>query len=75
MSEKPLCEIGYRYIPSYEMQTPLMHLPMQRMCINVAEPCGKTQVIEALLEHFGDDCFESRDSIHDIEVRKVVRNE
>lgn len=61
-------EVGYRYVPRSEYHTPLCHLPMQRGPLEVDEPCGRKEVLDALWEFFGDDFFESRDAIRDIEV-------
>jgi len=65
------CRIGYRYIPSYLLYTPRMMIPMQRTQIDVDEPCGETQVIDALFRDYGEGFFESRDAIVDVEVERI----
>jgi hypothetical protein len=51
--------------------TPLMYLPMQRMCLDVAEPCGDEQVKDALIKVFGDGWFR-REDIRDIECERLA---
>ena len=62
------CDIGYRRISLADAHTPLSCLPMQRMTLDVKEPCGKKEAIDAIMEYFGGSWFQSRDEIRDVEI-------
>ena len=62
-----LCEVGYRTVERADYFTPYMYLPMQRTCIDVAEPCGEKEAVDAILADFPAGWFESRDAIRDVE--------
>jgi len=62
------CDIGYRRISLADAHTPLSYLPMQRMTLDVKEPCGTKEAIDAIMEYFGGSWFQSRDEIRDVEV-------
>ena len=62
------CSVGYRRISLADAHTPLSHLPMQRMTLDVEEPCGTKEAIDAVMEYFGGSWFQSRDEIRDVEI-------
>ena len=66
--EMTKCEIGFLHIKPADRMTPLMYLPMQRITLPVADPCGIEQAKDALVEFFGPGWFRSRDDITDVEV-------
>ncbi len=44
--------IGYRYIPPEEMNTPMMHLPIQRTILNAEAPYTEHEVKLALMRDY-----------------------
>jgi hypothetical protein len=51
-NETRMVYVGYRYIPPEERMTPLMHLPIQRTCIEVDAPYGEYEIKLALMRDY-----------------------
>lgn len=52
--------IGYRYITPSDYMTPLMHLPIQRMILEIENPFGKEQIKDAIIKAFDENWYDRR---------------